>query len=112
MEGKKKRRFPADRMRLHALLDKREAQLRALTAEVEELRALTIQADHLAITNVTDALNVTPEQFFAFLAAMKGGAIMPDIPQQESEEGNQEIMTDKEENHKEEHAEDDDAEKE
>lgn len=73
-------------MKLHALLNKREAQLRDLTAEVEELRALTIQADHLAITNATDALNVTPEQFFAFLAAMNKGTMMPDILLQTSEE--------------------------
>ena len=36
-------------MRLHALLDKRETQLRDLTEEVEELRGLVTAADHLAI---------------------------------------------------------------
>jgi len=112
MGEKKKRRFPADRMKLHALLDKREAQLRDLTAEVEELRALTIQADHLAITNATDALNVTPEQFFAFLAAMNKGTMMPDILLQTSEEEKPADAIETDGTKEEEQAEDDNSERE
>ena len=35
-----KKRYPADRIKLHALLDKKENELRRLTEEVNQLRAL------------------------------------------------------------------------
>lgn len=113
MKEKKKRRYPADRMRLHALLDKRETQLRDLTEEVEELRGLVTAADHLAITDATDALNVTPEQLIEFLEVLKSGAVLPGISPKTNKahtagkplEGKEMIM-------KEENVEDDDLENE
>ena len=48
MTEKKKKRYPADRQKLHALLDRREQELIELQAEVEDLRGLVKQADRTA----------------------------------------------------------------
>ena len=40
MTEKKKKRYPADRQKLHALLDRREQELLELQEEVEDLRGL------------------------------------------------------------------------
>ena len=40
MTEKKRKRYPADRQKLHALLEKREQELIELQEEVEELRRL------------------------------------------------------------------------
>ena len=39
MTEKKKKRYPADRQKLHALLDRREQELLELQEEVEDLHA-------------------------------------------------------------------------
>lgn len=49
MTEKKKKRYPADRQKLHALLDRREQELLELQEEVEDLRGLVKQADRTAI---------------------------------------------------------------
>ena len=49
MTEKKRKRYPADRQKLHALLEKREQELIELQEEVEELRRLVQQADRTAI---------------------------------------------------------------
>ena len=66
----KKKRYPADRVKLHALLEKKETDLQALTAEVEEIRALTRQADFAAINATAEMYNVTPEEFARYMQAM------------------------------------------
>ena len=43
MTEKKRKRYPADRQKLHALLEKREQELIELQEEVEELRRLVQQ---------------------------------------------------------------------
>ena len=62
MNENKKKRYPADRAKLHALLEKKEQELNALKAEVEEIRALTKQADFAAI-NATAEICVMPDHF-------------------------------------------------
>ena len=49
MTEKKRKRYPADRQKLHALLEKREQELIELQEEVEELRRLVQQADSGAL---------------------------------------------------------------
>ena len=62
LNDKKKKRYPTDRLKLHALLEKKEQDLIELQEEVEELRRLVKQADHTAIHATADMYNVTPEQ--------------------------------------------------
>lgn len=75
MSEKKKKRYPSDRLKLHALLEKREAELQEITEDVEELRRLTLSADHLALNTIADNNNVTPEVFQAFVHARNSNLI-------------------------------------
>ena len=45
MTEKKQKRYPTDRLKLHALLEKKEKELVRLREEVEEIRKLVQQAD-------------------------------------------------------------------
>ena len=62
MTEKKRKRYPADRQKLHALLKKREQELIELQEEVEELRRLVQQADRTAIHATAELYHVTPGQ--------------------------------------------------
>lgn len=77
MSDMKKRRFPSDRAKLHALLDKREQDLKDLQDEVRDLRAAVTEADHTAIHVTADAYNVTPEQLKEMLDAIRSGRPVP-----------------------------------
>lgn len=72
MTEKKKKRYPADRQKLHALLDRREQELIELQAEVEDLRGLVKQADRTAIHATAELYNVTPEQLAEIMKSMFG----------------------------------------
>ncbi len=80
MNDKKKKRYPADRLKLHALLDKKEQELIELQEEVEELRRLVKQADHTAIHATADMYNVTPEQLAEIMKSIFGGNPLPELP--------------------------------
>ena len=58
MTEKKRKRYPADRQKLHALLEKREQELIELQEEVEELRRLVQQADCTAIHATAEPYHV------------------------------------------------------
>ena len=73
MTEKKKKRYPADRQKLHALLDRREQELIELQAEVEDLRGLVKQADRTAI-------HATPEQLAEIMRSMFGDRLVPELP--------------------------------
>ena len=62
MTEKKQKRYPTDRLKLHALLEKKEKELVRLREEVEEIRKLVQQADASAINATAAQYNVTPEQ--------------------------------------------------
>ena len=62
MTEKKQKRYPTDRLKLHALLKKKEKELVDLREEVEEIRKLVQQADASAINATAAQYNVTPEQ--------------------------------------------------
>lgn len=59
--------YPADRIKLHALLDKKENELRRLTEEVNQLRARVKEADRTAINATCELYALTPEMLSAFL---------------------------------------------
>ena len=77
MSEMKKRRFPADRAKLHTLLDKREKDLIRLQEEVKELRAAVTEADHTAIHETAEQYNVSPEQLQDILNAIRSGKPVP-----------------------------------
>lgn len=80
MTEKKKKRYPADRQKLHALLDRREQELIELQAEVEDLRGLVKQADRTAIHTTAELYNVTPEQLAEIMKSMFGDRLVPELP--------------------------------
>ena len=82
MSERKKRRYPADRNRLHDLLDRKEAVLADLQGEVEELRRVVKEADMTAIQATAQMYNVTPEQFEEIMRRMTEGTeqILPALP--------------------------------
>ena len=80
MTEKKKKRYPADRQKLHALLDRREQELIELQAEVEDLRGLVKQADRTAIHATAELYNVTPEQLAEIMRSMFGDRLVPELP--------------------------------
>ena len=80
MTEKKKKRYPADRQKLHALLDRREQELIELQEEVEDLRGLVKQADRTAIHATAELYNVTPEQLAEIMKSMFGDRMVPELP--------------------------------
>lgn len=77
---KKKKRYPTDRLKLHALLEKKEQDLIELQEEVEELCRLVKQADHTAIHATADMYNVTPEQLAEIMKSIFGEKPLPELP--------------------------------
>ena len=73
----KKRRYPSDRLKLHALLAKKEQESAALQAEVRHLQALVKQADVDAIVATADMYHVTPEELSAFMQKFFGDRAEP-----------------------------------
>ena len=69
----KKKRYPSDRLRLHALLEKKEQELLELQGEVQELRERVRQADFSAINATAALYHITPEQFEEIMRAMRIG---------------------------------------
>ena len=83
MNENKKRHYPKDRAKLHTLLDKREKELQAMQAEVDEIRALVKEADSAAINATAEAYNVTPEQFAEIMQALRKERkqVVPALPE-------------------------------
>ena len=79
-----KKRYPTDRLKLHALLEKKEQELSDLKAEVEDLRARTLEADRTAIIANCELYSLTPELLAEFLKAKFGGnekSLVPEMPE-------------------------------
>ncbi len=72
MTENKRKRYPSDRMKLHALYDKKLAELAELQAEVNEISELVKQADRTAISATAEAYNVTPEQLAELMKKIYG----------------------------------------
>ncbi|MBD9171706.1 MAG: hypothetical protein EGP83_00945 [Clostridiales bacterium] len=76
-----KKRYPADRIKLHALLDKKENDLCRLTEEVNQLRARVKEADCTAINATCELYALTPEMLSTFLSTKFGTQDnAPEIP--------------------------------
>ena len=84
----KRRRYPADRLKLHELLERKERDLTALREEVEELRERARQADFTAISATAELYNVSPEQFAELMRSMHGDRTqaVPALPANPEEE--------------------------
>ena len=88
MTEKKKKRYPADRQKLHALLDRREQELLELQEEQRhgaqgrqaDLRGLVKQADRTASHATAELYNVTPEQLAEIMKSMFGDRLVPELP--------------------------------
>ena len=82
MSETKRKRYPADRHRLHDLLEKKEESLLLLEAEVKELRSLVKQADFTAINATAEMYNVTPEQFAQIMQSLcnRQEQAFPELP--------------------------------
>ena len=73
-----KKRYPADRIKLHALLERKENELCRLTEEVNQLRARVKEADRTANCEL---YALTPEMLSAFLRTKFGTQDnAPEIP--------------------------------
>lgn len=77
MTEKKQKRYPTDRLKLHALLKKKEKELVDLREEVEEIRKLVQQADASAINATAAQYNVTPEQLAEIMKKLYGDKTKP-----------------------------------
>ena len=91
MTEKKQRRYPSDRLKLHALLEKKEKELVWLREEVEEIRKLVQQADASAINATAAQYSVTPEQLAEIMKKFYGDRTrpVPELPQSVKDAGRQ-----------------------
>ena len=91
MTEKKQKRYPTDRLKLHALLKKKEKELVGLREEVEEIRKLVQQADASAINATAAQYNVTPEQLAEIMKKLYGDKTkpVPEFPQSVKDAGRQ-----------------------
>lgn len=82
MEENRKKRYPSDRLRLHALLERKEKELASLQEEVEEIQKLVRQADATAINATAEMYHVTPEQLAEIMREKFGSRSkpVPDLP--------------------------------
>lgn len=62
MNDNKKRHYPADRDKLHALCERLEAEIAERQERLAEVRKLAIAADNAAIINTVKNHNITPEE--------------------------------------------------
>ena len=91
MTEKKQKRYPTDRLKLHALLKKKEKELVDLREEVEEIRKLVQQADASAINATAAQYNVTPEQLAEIMKKLYCDKTkpVPELPQSVTDAGRQ-----------------------
>ncbi len=89
MTEKKQKRYPTDRLKLHAQLEKKEKELESLQKEVVEIRKLVQQADATAINATAALYNVTPEQLAEIMKKLYGDKTkpVPELPQSVTEGG-------------------------
>lgn len=80
MVNNKKKRYPTDRAKLHALYDSLLEKQTELNEEVEYVRGLVQKADNNAILSTVDSFNITPEGLAELLARLKGGELPGFIP--------------------------------
>ncbi len=77
MSEYRKKRYPADRMKLRDLLKKKEETLQDLKAEVEELHRRVKEADYLATNAIAEMYRLTPDQLAEILGHVLGDRSEP-----------------------------------
>ena len=77
MNENKKKRYPADRLKLRSLLEKRKLELNELQAEVEHLQQMVKQADLNAINSIAEMYQMTPEELAEIMARLHGDRTEP-----------------------------------
>ena len=77
MNDNKKRHYPADRDKLHALCERLEAEISERQERLAEVRKLAIAADNAAIVNAVKTHNITPEELVQVVEMIRSGNIMP-----------------------------------
>ena len=116
MMNNKKKRYPTDRIKLHALLDSLLEKQRELNDEVEYVMKLTQKADNNAILSTVDSFNITPEGLAELLGRLKSGELpgfipnaVPQYARATDEETDSEPVTDSEMTDEEDESDDDEA---
>ena len=82
MNENKRKRYPIDRLKLRALLEKKEQESLELQEEVERLRQMVKQADIDALVAVAEMYDLTPEELTQMMISIRGDRSQPeaDIP--------------------------------
>lgn len=80
MVNNKKKRYPTDRAKLHALFDSLLEKQAELNEEVEYVRGLVQKADNNAILSTVDSFNISPEGLAELLARLRNGELPGFIP--------------------------------
>ena len=73
MNDNKKRHYPADRDKLHALCERLEAEIAERQERLAEVRKLAIAADNAAIINTVKNHNITPEELVRVVEMIRSG---------------------------------------
>ena len=84
MNENKKRRYPIDRLKLRALLMKKEQESLELQEEVERLRQMVKQADIDALVAVAEMYKLTPEELNRMMVSIRGERTEPEAEVPES----------------------------
>lgn len=77
MNDNKKKRYPTDRLKLHALLEKKEQSLQELRDEIEELRQIVKKADFAAFCKTAEDYDLSPERLTEIMQKMFGDPVKP-----------------------------------
>ena len=85
MNDKKKRHYPADRDKLHALCERLEAEIAERQERLAEVRKLAIAADNAAIINTVKNHNITPEELVRVVEMIRSGNLTPVFGIEETE---------------------------
>ena len=79
MSESRKRHYPNDRNKLHALCERLEAEIAERQERLVEVRKLADAADNAVIVNAANTYNVTPEEFVQMVQAFRSGNLFPEV---------------------------------
>ena len=83
MNEDRKRRYPTDREKLHALADRLEKEIAERQEKLAEVKRLIVHANNMLIVNAAKTYNVTPEEFVRLAQALRSNAPSPEIDPKE-----------------------------
>ena len=79
MSESRKRHYPNDRNKLHALCERLEIEIAERQERLAEVRKLADAADNAVIVNAAKTYNVTPEEFVQMVQAFRAGNLFPEV---------------------------------